>query len=97
MTLTRALAAECLGTFWLVLGGCGTAVLAAAFPALGVGFVGVALASGLTVVTMVYALGHVSGGHLHPAVPPGLWSAGRFGTARLIPSCISQVARPHPP
>src|SRR3546814_12556235 len=92
MTLTRALAAECLGTFWLVLGGCGTAVLAAAFPALGVGFVGVALAFGLTVVTMVYALGPVSGGHFNPAVTLGLWSAGRFGPARVLPYWIAQLA-----
>src|SRR3546814_7837331 len=92
MTLTRALAAECLGTFWLVLGGCGAAVLAAAYPALGIGFAGVALAFGLTVVTMAYALGHVSGGQFNPAVTLGLWAAGRFGPARVIPYWIAQVA-----
>src|SRR3546814_14578716 len=91
MTLTRALAAECLGTFWLVLGGCGAAVLAAAYPALGIGFAGVALAFGLTVVTMAYALGPVSGGHFNTAVPLGLWAAGRFGPPRVIPYWLAQA------
>jgi aquaporin Z len=92
MTLIRALAAECLGTFWLVLGGCGAAVLAAAYPSLGIGFADVALAFGLTVVTMAYALGHVSGGHFNPAVTLGLWAAGRFGPLRVIPYWVAQVA-----
>jgi len=92
MGLTRPLAAEFFGTFWLVFGGCGAAVLAAAFPELGIGFAGVALAFGLTVVTMAYALGHISGGHFNPAVTLGLWSAGRFDAARIVPYWIAQVA-----
>ena len=92
MPLSNRLAAEFLGTFWLVLGGCGSAVLAAAFPQLGIGFVGVALAFGLTVLTMAYAIGHVSGCHLNPAVSLGLVVGGRFQTADLIPYVVAQVA-----
>jgi aquaporin Z len=84
-------AAECLGTFWLVLGGCGSAVLAAAFPQLGIGFVGVALAFGLTVLTGVYALGPISGGHFNPAVSVGLWAGGRFPGAQVVPYVVAQV------
>lgn len=91
MSLTKKLGAEFIGTFWLVLGGCGSAVLAAAFPELGIGFAGVALAFGLTVLTGVYALGHISGGHFNPAVSFGLWSGGRFPLAELIPYIIMQV------
>ena len=89
--LAKRLGAEFLGTFWLVLGGCGSAVLAAAFPQLGIGFVGVALAFGLTVVTGVYAFGHISGGHFNPAISVGLTVAGRFGVKDLLPYVIVQV------
>jgi aquaporin Z len=83
--------AEFIGTFWLVLGGCGSAVLAAAFPNLGIGFVGVALAFGLTVMTMAFAIGHISGCHLNPAVSIGLWAGGRFPANQLLPYIIAQV------
>jgi len=83
--------AEFLGTFWLVLGGCGSAVLAAAFPNVGIGLHGVALAFGLTVLTMAYAIGHISGCHLNPAVSIGLWAGGRFSGAKLVPYIVAQV------
>lgn len=83
--------AEFLGTFWLVLGGCGSAVLAAAFPNVGIGLVGVSMAFGLTVLTIAYALGHVSGAHLNPAVTVGLWAGGRIGFKDVLPYIISQV------
>lgn len=92
MTLTKKLAAEFMGTFWLVLGGCGSAVLAAAFPDVGIGLLGVAFAFGLTVLTMAFAIGHISGCHLNPAVSIGLWSGGRFSTAELGPYILVQVA-----
>jgi len=92
MTLSKKLAAEFIGTFWLVLGGCGSAVLAAAFPDVGIGLVGVSFAFGLTVLTMAYAIGHISGCHLNPAVSFGLWTSGRFSTIELIPYIIAQVA-----
>ncbi len=92
MTLTKKLGAEFIGTFWLVLGGCGSAVLAAAFPDVGIGLLGVAFAFGLTVLTMAYAIGHISGCHLNPAVSIGLWSGGRFSTAELGPYIVAQVA-----
>jgi len=91
MPISKRLGAEFIGTFWLVLGGCGTAVLAAAFPGLGVGFVGVALAFGLTVLTMAFAIGHISGCHLNPAVSVGLVVGGRFPVGELIPYIVSQV------
>jgi aquaporin Z len=84
-------AAELVGTFWLVLGGCGSAVLAAAFPELGIGLLGVSLAFGLTVLTMAYAIGHISGCHLNPAVSVGLWAGGRFEAKELAPYIVSQV------
>jgi len=87
----RKFIAEFIGTFWLVLGGCGSAVLAAAFPETGIGFAGVALAFGLTVVTAAYALGHISGAHLNPAVSVGLWIGGRFEGKLLLPYIIAQV------
>ena len=91
MTLTKKLGVEFIGTFWLVLGGCGSAVIAAGFPELGIGFVGVAFAFGLTVLTMVYAIGHISGCHLNPAVSVGLWIGGRFSAKELLPYIIVQV------
>ena len=91
MSMSKRLAAELIGTFWLVLGGCGSAVLAAGFPNLGIGLAGVSLAFGLTVLTMVYALGPVSGGHFNPAVTVGLWAGGRFAAKDVIPYFIAQV------
>jgi aquaporin Z len=87
----KKLVAEFIGTLWLVLGGCGSAMLAAGFPELGIGFAGVALAFGLTVVTMAYAIGHISGCHLNPAVSIGLWMGGRFSGKELVPYIIAQV------
>jgi aquaporin Z len=89
--MTRRVVAEFFGTFWLVFGGCGAAVLAAAFPNLGIGFLGVAFAFGLTVLTMAYAVGHISGGHFNPAVTLGLWSAGRCANKHVLPYIIAQV------
>lgn len=89
--MKKALAAEFIGTFWLVLGGCGSAVLAAAFPQLGIGLLGVSLAFGLSVLTMAYAVGPVSGGHFNPAVSVGLWAGGRFPASRLLPYIGVQV------
>jgi aquaporin Z len=83
--------AEFFGTFWLVLGGCGSAVLAAAFPGVGIGLLGVSLAFGLTVLTMAYAIGHLSGCHLNPAVSVGLWAGGRFPASQLLPYIVAQV------
>jgi aquaporin Z len=89
--MTKRLGAEFFGTAWLVFGGCGSAVLAAAFPQLGIGFAGVALAFGLTVVTMAYAVGHISGGHFNPAVTVGLWAGGRFPARDILPYVVAQV------
>lgn len=91
MSLGKRSVAEFLGTFWLVFGGCGSAVLSAAFPQLGIGLLGVALAFGLTVLTMAYAIGHISGCHLNPAVSVGLWVGKRFPASELIPYIIAQV------
>src|SRR5512133_901477 len=87
----KKILAEFIGTFWLVLGGCGSAVLAAGFPEVGIGLMGVALAFGLTVLTMVYSLGHISGAHLNPAVTLGLWVGGRIGWKEIIPYICSQI------
>jgi aquaporin Z len=89
--MASKLGAEFIGTFWLVFGGCGSAVLAAAFPGLGIGFVGVALAFGLTVLTMAFAIGHISGCHLNPAVSFGLWAGGRFKGSELLGYIVAQV------
>jgi len=91
MTSSKKFGAEFIGTFWLVLGGCGSAVLAAAFPDVGIGFLGVALAFGLTVLTMAYAIGYISGCHLNPAVSVGLWAGGRFPANQLLPYIVVQV------
>jgi aquaporin Z len=91
MDLNKRCAAEFIGTFWLVFGGCGSAVLAAAFPGVGIGLLGVSFAFGLTVLTMAYAIGHISGCHLNPAVSVGLVAGGRFKTKELVPYIIAQV------
>src|SRR5579885_3640911 len=91
MPLFKRATAEFFGTFWLVFGGCGSAVLAAAYPQLGIGFAGVALAFGLTVLTGVYAFGPIPGGHFNPAVSVGLWAGGRFPGGQVIPYIIAQV------
>ena len=87
----KSYGAEFVGTFWLALGGCGSAVLAAAFPGVGIGLLGVSLAFGLTVLTMAYAIGHISGCHLNPAVSIGLWAGGRFPASKLLPYIVAQV------
>jgi aquaporin Z len=91
MPISKKLAAEFIGTFWLVLGGCGSAVLAAAFPDVGIGLAGVSLAFGLTVLTMAFAIGHISGCHLNPAVTVGLWAGGRHPIGEVVPYIIAQV------
>ena len=92
MDIKQKMLAEFLGTLWLVLGGCGSAVLAAAFPDVGIGLLGVSFAFGLTVLTMAYAIGHISGCHLNPAVSFGLWAGGRFNASELLPYIIAQVS-----
>ncbi|WOT04368.1 aquaporin Z [Shewanella youngdeokensis] len=92
MNMSQKMTAEFIGTLWLVLGGCGSAVLAAAFPDVGIGLLGVSLAFGLTVLTMAFAIGHISGCHLNPAVSFGLWAGGRFPASQLAPYIIAQVA-----
>ena len=89
--MTRRISAECFGTFWLTFAGCGSAVLAAAFPQVGIGLLGVSFAFGLTVLTMAYAVGHISGGHFNPAVTLGLWAGGRCANKHVIPYIIAQV------
>jgi len=89
--MTKRVGAEFMGTFWLVLGGCGSVVLAAAFPNVGIGLLGVALAFGLTVLTMAFAIGHISGCHLNPAVSIGLWAGGRFPAKDLLPYIVAQI------
>src|SRR6201747_2307224 len=89
--MARRVSAEFFGTFWLTFGGCGAAVLAAGFPAVGIGFLGVSLAFGLTVLTMAYAVGHISGGHFNPAVTLGLWAAGRCANKHVLPYIVAQV------
>ena len=89
--MTRRLTAEFIGTFWLVFGGCGAAVVSAAYPQLGIGFIGVAFAFGLTVLTMAYAVGHISGGHFNPAVTLGLWAAGRCAPRHVLPYIVVQI------
>jgi aquaporin Z len=91
MKMEKKLTAEFIGTFWLVLGGCGSAVMAAAFPNVGIGLLGVSLAFGLTVLTMAFAIGHISGCHLNPAVSFGLWAGGRFEAKELVPYIVAQV------
>ena len=91
MPMSRKAVAEFIGTFWLVLGGCGSAVISTAFPGLGIGFVGVSMAFGLTVLTMAYAIGHISGCHLNPAVSLGLWAGKRFPASDLVPYIVSQL------
>src|SRR6188508_726900 len=91
MPISKKLAAEFIGTFWLVLGGCGSAVLAAAFPEVGIGLAGVSLAFGLTVLTMAFAIGHISGCHLNPAVTIGLWAGGRHPAREVAPYIVAQV------
>ena len=95
MDMQKRLAAEVFGTFWLVFGGCGAAIFAAGFPDVGIGFVGVSLAFGLTVVTMAYAVGHISGGHFNPAVTIGLIVGGRFDAKEAVPYIVAQLVGVH--